>query len=103
MSVKRTRPRSVKVLGQKFKIKYLPPDEMEENCEGVVYTSRREIHLDNSLPLEQLRRVLIHEIMHAILSISGISEKLSYTVEESIAVAMESALPSFRVVSRVHG
>ncbi len=100
---KRTRPRSVKIFGQKFKIKYLAPDEIEENCEGVVFLSKREIHLDSSLPLEQLRRVLIHEIMHAILGVSGISEKLSDAVEESIATAMESALPAFRVVYRVHG
>ncbi len=103
MSLKRTRPRSVNVMGQKFKIKYLSPDEIEENCEGVTFLSRREIHLDNSLPLEQLRRVLIHEITHAILGVSGISEKLNAQVEESIAVAMESALYSFRVVARVHG
>lgn len=102
MSVKRTRPRTVNVLGQKFRIKYLHPDDMDD-CHGQMLLNSREIIIDNTLPLDEMKRTLIHEVTHAILGISGVSEKLDPRVEEAICVAMESAVFSYRVVNRLHG
>ncbi len=103
MSIKRRRPRTVVVLGQKFKLKYIHPDDLEDNCLGITETHKREISLDSTLPADQMRRVLIHELTHAILGVSGISEKLNPQVEEAICVAFESGLFAYKVVNRVHG
>jgi hypothetical protein len=102
MSLKRRRPRTVDVLGQKFKIRYKHEDDMED-CLGITFTASREIWLQDGLPADQMRRVLIHEITHAILGISGITEKLNPQLEEAICCAFESGIYSYRPVNRVHG
>jgi hypothetical protein len=102
MSVKRTRPRTVNVLGQKFKIKYLHPDDMDD-CHGQLFLNSREIRIDSMQPLDEMKRTIIHEVMHAVLGVSGVSEKLDPKTEEAICVAMESGVFAFRVINRVHG
>jgi Zn-dependent peptidase ImmA (M78 family) len=105
MNHKRTRPRTVKVFGEKFKIKYLHPDDCDDldGAHGIMCLNEREIVINNTLPLDQMRRTLIHEIAHAILGVSGISEKLNPAVEEAICVALEAGVSAFKVSNRLHG
>lgn len=51
------------------------------------------IHILDSLDHESKKRVLIHEMTHAALAFSGLSEyHINENVEESICTVMETAL-----------
>lgn len=55
--------------------------------------TKGEIWLSNTLPPDELKRVLTHEIVHAVLEISGANNILSNKIEEVIATAMEALSP----------
>lgn len=58
---------------------------------GYCDLDNREIHVstENIQSQEEFNRVLLHEVTHAILGMSGINQVFSKDVEEGIAMAME--------------
>lgn len=66
---------------------------------SIGYFDGKSIYLLNTLEGETKNRVLTHEVVHAILNISGLSNLLEDNLEEAICDAMESldAHVSFRV------
>ncbi len=83
----------VTVLGQSFVVEHVQNLLVEgERCEGACYVSERVIKLDDYLRFQQSRynRVLKHELMHAALRVSGISELMELKMEEAICVLAES-------------
>jgi len=81
------------VLGEKVKIDMVSDLHVEgEKCEGVFYLSDRRICLENSFldNPAKLTRVRKHEVMHAFLGISGLSDIIGdIKLEEAICVLSE--------------
>ncbi len=77
------------IMGTEFSISYgkLPNNELGETI-GV----ERKIRISNKLSGEQLKSTIIHELLHAILYITGQSERLDHDFEEAIVIALEHGL-----------
>ena len=83
----------VTVLGQSFTVTHVPNLLVEgDQCEGACYVSERIIKLDDELRFqpERYNRVLKHELMHAVLRMSGLAEMMELKMEEAICVLVES-------------
>lgn len=85
----------VNVLGQKVRVIYddsaLKKDEL-----GLFDSTGMSIHILECLKEHQLHNsVLLHEIIHAALCISGNSQLLDKGVEEAICMSLEFALRPF--------
>lgn len=76
------------LLGRKIPIVLDKPSKDEY---GSFETRPNRIRLDDNLEPETFRAVLTHELVHAALSISGVTEHIELPVEEQICVVMESA------------
>lgn len=83
-------------MGKKFAIKYVPHKELErfvdkdEEIYGYFDEVPGIIYIDNSLDKAVQDRILIHELVHATLSVSGISNLLKSNMEEAICDVMEN-------------
>lgn len=73
------KPTSVKIFGQKYKIKY---DHQEEDSYGESDPATNTISIRPNLPEDKLVRVLMHEITHAILFESPLCDRKRFEVEE---------------------
>jgi hypothetical protein len=83
-------PRSVTVLGHKLKVKVVPYLEADgDDLLGAFNSESKTIFLLKGC---DWRSVLLHEICHAVLYLSGASEGLTMTKEESIVLALEHGL-----------
>lgn len=83
----------VSVMGQRFTVEHVQNLTIEgERCEGGMYLSERFIRIDDAMRYQESRynRVLKHELMHAALGISGLTELLDEKTEEAICVLVES-------------
>jgi len=89
-----TPTRSVTLLGQEVTIEYVTPLYIEgDKCEGGCWVSERLIRIDTALLTEpeRLQRVLVHEQMHMMLGLSGLSDAIGdLKIEEAICCLMES-------------
>ena len=86
--------RLVTVLGQEVRIEHVPNLLVaDERCEGGCYISERLIKISDEHRADEVRynRILVHEMVHMILGISGVSEMMTLPVEEAVCVVMESA------------
>lgn len=82
-------PRSVMVLGHKIAVKVV--DHLEDEGQdllGAFNAETKTIYLVRGCD----KSVFLHECIHAILYLSGGSEGLSQSKEESIVMALESGL-----------
>jgi len=78
-----TRPTSVKIFGQKYKVKYdLHTDEAEKENMGLTDSTSNTIRLMGNLQEDKMARVFMHEVTHAIINESTLSEKKRFNVEE---------------------
>ena len=83
----------IEVLGEEVAVhstKHLTVDG--DPCEGVFYLSRRAIYLEEGLKKfpKRYERVFKHEVMHAYLGISGLSESIGcIKIEEALCVLAE--------------
>lgn len=84
------RPTSVCILGQDFEIRYV--DDMSDSQYGEMTGWDRVIKINSRLKGEELHATTMHEICHAILFITGWSEKLGDEEEEGIVRALEHGL-----------
>ena len=86
--------RTIIVLGQEVRIEHVPNLLVDDaRCEGGCYISERLIKISDEHREDEARynRILVHEMIHMILGISGVSEMMTLPVEEAICVVMESA------------
>ncbi len=85
-------PTSVIINGlHRFDIEMTPNLHIEgEKCEGGMWLSQRVIKIDSELTGDRFERVLKHEIFHAYLGVTGLTELLPPHVEEAICIMMES-------------
>lgn len=83
-------PKTVMIMGHKVKVRIVP--YLEDDGTDLVGAWNAETKTIYLLKGCEWKSVLLHEICHAILSLSGTGEGLSYTREESIVLALESGL-----------
>jgi hypothetical protein len=96
--------RIVTVLGQEVRIEHVVNLLVEgERCEGGCYVSERLIKISDEYRGDEGRynRILIHEMVHMILGISGVSEMMTLPTEEAVCVVMESAGINFDEVDKI--
>lgn len=78
-----TRPTSVKISGQKYKIKYdLPTEGLESDTLGETLQATSTIRIQPHLQEDKMAGVLLHEITHAVIDESVMSERKRFGVEE---------------------
>jgi hypothetical protein len=82
------RPRSIDVLGTKYKIRYR--NFSKEDYEGHIVPEERTIYVHNGHGKDATYEIIRHEVMHALLMLSGISEGLQPEQEEALCVLMET-------------
>jgi hypothetical protein len=95
-SPSKRRPRSIKILGQKINIRYVKElicDE-DEILHGSYNGDKFEILINKD---SDIHATLCHEIIHAALHISGITQRISIKEEESICTALENGLKDYLV------
>lgn len=83
----------INILGRDLRIIDIPNIDLDkmagiEDCWGLFKGDS--IYLATSLTGEQRKRVLIHELTHAVLAISGLTNLIEDKLEEAICDAMES-------------
>lgn len=86
-------PSHVVVLGKKIKIKRHKKlvDTTKRELFGLFDSDTMTIHLSRS-PLHSEKSTLLHEILHAIMFITGQNEILEFEQEEAIVRAIENGL-----------
>jgi len=62
---------------------------------GVTLTGKRTIIIDNTLEEDIKKSVFYHELVHAVLSITGISNMLQETIEEAVCDAIGTFLAQY--------
>lgn len=88
------RVRCVVVNDQEFSVEYVDNLMIDgEVCEGGCWLSQRTIKLNTDVLSCCWRhdRVLRHEIYHALIGISGLTEVMPPNVEEALCVMLESS------------
>jgi hypothetical protein len=84
-------PKKIKILGKEIKI---VEEEGMEDC-GEFFLIARTIKIKKEMPDEMKLETFLHEIVHAILGVSGISDTLDSwgdSIEEGIVTAIENGL-----------
>ena len=81
-------PKSITLLGKKIKIHYEP---METNL-GLSNFSEMAIYINSKQSIEEAKNTLLHECMHMILYIAGVSFMFDENLEEAIVRALEHGL-----------
>lgn len=80
-------PRSVMVLGHKITIKQtekFPVEDAERDILGLADILEETIYLHKNLPAKARNKVLIHELAHMGLYLSGASQSISPEIEETL-------------------
>lgn len=89
-----TRPKTLRILGQKVRVTYhleLPDGDLGGFDEQTMTISV--VEDDN------WKSHLLHELLHAVIFVSGISEMLSQDLEESLVRALEHGLRPFMEIT----
>lgn len=73
------KPTSVKIFGQKYKIKY---DHKEEDSYGITDSAINEINVRANLPEDKLVCVLMHELTHAVIFETPLCDRKRLDIEE---------------------
>lgn len=83
-------PNTVTIRGETWVIIADSEQPHEDNLDGFALVDKREIHLAKGLPVEERDRVLVHELLHAVLPREP--EVLSSAIEERACTAMARPL-----------
>lgn len=91
---KQRRPRVVSILGVKVKVRYISKElhDDSDQLHGAFNADTMEIFISTK---SDVSSVLLHEVCHALLYISGCSQRLSEKDEEAIVTAMEYGLRDY--------
>lgn len=81
-----TKEFAIDILGQRWTVKICKLKKAHGKC----YCGKREIHVDPSDGRGM--ETLMHEVLHAILDVSGMSQLLTEGLEEGIITALENGL-----------
>jgi len=81
----------ISVLGHRLKVIHEPLAESDEVW-GKFDSDTMTIHLCDSLTPDRRESVLLHEVIHAALFITGHSELMEERKEEALVLALEHAL-----------
>lgn len=82
----------IPVLGVPFTVTYPNKVDSKDNNLGETDGPMRTIKVKKNLTNDIKHETLLHELIHAILYVSGHSELISEETEESIVIAIESGL-----------
>lgn len=85
------KPTTVPIMGIDFTIKH-PKKVDDGHAHGLTKGDEHYIELCSSLQGDAFERVLLHETMHGILYVSGLTELLDEKTEEAIVLALEHGL-----------
>jgi hypothetical protein len=89
------KPTGITIGGVPFKVTY--PAKMEENQVGESDAMERTIKIKANQKGDEFERTLLHEVVHAAMGISGISELFDEKIEEAIVICLENSLHSLYV------
>lgn len=73
------KPKSIKIFGQPYQIRY---DYISDENYGLTIFDKNQILLVGDLPIAKLKRTLMHEITHAIIHESLLTNCDTFTVEQ---------------------
>jgi len=93
MAAKFVIPKSLSILGKNIPVKR----GNLKDAHGQFDRTDFEITLDTKCPAHLIEETLMHEAMHAVLWISGVSQLLREDLEEAICFATEGLTNSFKV------
>jgi len=82
----------INVLGREVEIEYCSHARitaLSEDPASIGYFDGNKIYIKDTLVGDQRQRVLKHELVHAVLAFSGLTNLLADELEEAIADAME--------------
>jgi hypothetical protein len=83
------------VLGETYKIRYR--DLSKKDYDGRIFQLERVIHVHNGYGRDETYAIIRHEVMHALLMISGVTESLTAEQEEALCVLMETGYKSLLI------
>lgn len=88
------KPSQLKILGRNIPVNYLSPLEInavakDDDILGYYCGTAQAIYINNTLEGKRLEETLIHEIVHAILNFSGLTQMMPEGLEEAVCNAME--------------
>lgn len=92
MAVKYVVPKEVIILGRTIPVMREPL----KGAHGQFHRSNFTISLNTDCPAHLVEDTLLHECMHAVLWISGVSQLISEELEEAICFASESLTNVYR-------
>lgn len=81
-------PKSIMLMGHRIKIELNDDPDNHGTCD----VPMRTIYIRRTDPISLQRETLLHECVHMILGLSGISQLLSDELEEAIVIAVETGL-----------
>lgn len=82
----------IELMGVELDVRLVSPEQLDDAYGA--YTNMQElIILDETLKEKQLQRVLLHELVHATLNLTGVSEILEDSQQEAVCVALENLVP----------
>lgn len=88
-----------KILGRTIQIRFVNDRELSALAEDTdvlgLYTEGK-ISLSSSMDEERAKSVLMHEVAHAVLGLSGLSQLLDKNMEEAICTAFETYIDVIR-------
>jgi hypothetical protein len=74
-----TRPTSIKIFGQKYKVRY---DYDSSDNHGLCDAASNTIHISPLMQEDKLLRVLMHEITHAVIAETPLNARKRFNEEE---------------------
>jgi len=83
---------NIKIFDRIVSVQMIDPEEMEkEEAYGLAYNEcgNNVVKLQSNLNDENLKRILIHELVHVCLDITGATEMFSEKEEDLIATSLE--------------
>lgn len=81
-------PKSVKIFGQRFKVKVVPLHGYLGLCDRATNT----LYVESNQSEKEIYQTLLHEIGHAVVGRTGIAQALSPEVEEIIVENIATAI-----------
>lgn len=93
-------PRVVKIGGYTYRIKVVATDDPnlahpadpEQRCDGMTYETTQRIYLDATMHPQRAAVVVLHELIHAINSVYGVTDE---STEEQVTTQISTGLMAF--------